>query len=159
MQFLLKRIGLMGTSLPLLLAPGIAAAQDLEAPSGGGSSAFIVLAVIIASILFAVLLTRVWVGIFNVSLLDVEPISSIEKRHPYLPSFRIIAGAVAITSVLGFLAIKTLGLTESIGSGLALKIGIVALCVYEGEGHGFRQPEHQLDEYRRIGGFIAEHVG
>ena len=37
--------------------------------------------------------------------------------------------------------------------------GIVALCVYEGEGHGFRQPEHQLDEYRRIGSFIAEHVG
>jgi dipeptidyl aminopeptidase/acylaminoacyl peptidase len=37
--------------------------------------------------------------------------------------------------------------------------GIVALCVYPGEGHGFRQPENQLDEYRRVGEFIAEHVG
>ena len=37
--------------------------------------------------------------------------------------------------------------------------GIVALTVYEGEGHGFRRPEHQLDEYRRTGTFIADHVG
>lgn len=44
-------------------------------------------------------------------------------------------------------------------SGIAMAGGIVSLCVYEGEGHGFRQPEHQLDEYHRIGAFIAEHVG
>jgi dipeptidyl aminopeptidase/acylaminoacyl peptidase len=43
--------------------------------------------------------------------------------------------------------------------GIAMAGGIVTLCVYEGEGHGFRQPEHQLDEYRRIGGFLDEHVG
>ncbi len=36
--------------------------------------------------------------------------------------------------------------------------GFVELRVYPGEGHGFRQPDHQLDEYRRIGEFIAEHV-
>jgi dipeptidyl aminopeptidase/acylaminoacyl peptidase len=36
--------------------------------------------------------------------------------------------------------------------------GIVELCVYEGEGHGFRQPINQLDEYLRIGDFIANHV-
>ncbi len=36
--------------------------------------------------------------------------------------------------------------------------GLVELCVYEGEGHGFRQPQHQLDEYRRIGRFLDEHI-
>jgi dipeptidyl aminopeptidase/acylaminoacyl peptidase len=37
--------------------------------------------------------------------------------------------------------------------------GFVELCVYEGEGHGFRQPVNQLDEYRRIGEFLRENVG
>jgi len=36
--------------------------------------------------------------------------------------------------------------------------GTVELCVYEGEGHGFRQPVNQLDEYRRIGAFLQEYV-
>ncbi|CAB4884151.1 unannotated protein [freshwater metagenome] len=36
--------------------------------------------------------------------------------------------------------------------------GSVELHVYAGEGHGFRQPDNQLDEYRRIGEFIADHV-
>ena len=36
--------------------------------------------------------------------------------------------------------------------------GMVELCVYTGEGHGFRLPANQLDEYRRTGDFIAEHV-
>ena len=36
--------------------------------------------------------------------------------------------------------------------------GMVELCVYVGEGHGFRHPVNQLDEYRRTGDFIAEHV-
>ena len=30
----------------------------------------------------------------------------------------------------------------------------VELQIYEGEGHGFRLPEHQLDEYARIGAFL-----
>ena len=33
--------------------------------------------------------------------------------------------------------------------------GDVELVVYEGEGHGFRKPENQLDEYRRMQGFLA----
>ncbi|MDP9464398.1 MAG: prolyl oligopeptidase family serine peptidase, partial [Actinomycetota bacterium] len=36
--------------------------------------------------------------------------------------------------------------------------GDVELVVYEGEGHGFRKPENQLDEYRRMQGFLARHV-
>jgi dipeptidyl aminopeptidase/acylaminoacyl peptidase len=36
--------------------------------------------------------------------------------------------------------------------------GDVELVVYEGEGHGFRKPENQLDEYRRMQVFLARHV-
>lgn len=46
-----------------------------------------------------------------------------------------------------------------LASRIAQAGGIVSLCVYSGEGHGFRQPTNQLDEYRRVGEFIAEHVG
>ncbi len=36
--------------------------------------------------------------------------------------------------------------------------GEIELHVYEGDGHGFRQRVNQLDEYRRIAGFLARHV-
>jgi dipeptidyl aminopeptidase/acylaminoacyl peptidase len=36
--------------------------------------------------------------------------------------------------------------------------GDVEFVVYEGEGHGFRQPDNQLDEYHRMQGFLATHV-
>ncbi|HEX3088630.1 MAG TPA: prolyl oligopeptidase family serine peptidase [Ilumatobacteraceae bacterium] len=36
--------------------------------------------------------------------------------------------------------------------------GSVEFVVYEGEGHGFRKPENQLDEYRRMQTFLATHV-
>jgi dipeptidyl aminopeptidase/acylaminoacyl peptidase len=36
--------------------------------------------------------------------------------------------------------------------------GDVEFVVYEGEGHGFRKPENQLDEYRRTRDFLATHV-
>jgi dipeptidyl aminopeptidase/acylaminoacyl peptidase len=36
--------------------------------------------------------------------------------------------------------------------------GVVELHVYPGEGHGFRQRDHQLDEFHRIEGFLSRHV-
>lgn len=36
--------------------------------------------------------------------------------------------------------------------------GDATLHVYEGEGHGFRQPTNQADEYRRIEAFLDRHV-
>ncbi len=36
--------------------------------------------------------------------------------------------------------------------------GTVELVVYPGEGHGFRQREHQVDEYQRIAAFLGRHV-
>ena len=34
----------------------------------------------------------------------------------------------------------------------------IEFIVYEGEGHGFRKAENQLDEYRRMHAFLAAHV-
>ena len=34
----------------------------------------------------------------------------------------------------------------------------IEFVVYEGEGHGFRRPENQLDEYRRMHDFLAAHI-
>jgi dipeptidyl aminopeptidase/acylaminoacyl peptidase len=36
--------------------------------------------------------------------------------------------------------------------------GNVEFVVYEGEGHGFRRPENQLDEYGRMLAFLATNV-
>jgi dipeptidyl aminopeptidase/acylaminoacyl peptidase len=36
--------------------------------------------------------------------------------------------------------------------------GTVEFVEYEGEGHGFRKPENQLDEYARMQSFLAVHV-
>jgi dipeptidyl aminopeptidase/acylaminoacyl peptidase len=37
--------------------------------------------------------------------------------------------------------------------------GDIELVVYEGEGHGFRRPENQMDEYRRMHAFLGRTVG
>ncbi|MFT3853585.1 MAG: prolyl oligopeptidase family serine peptidase [Ilumatobacteraceae bacterium] len=44
--------------------------------------------------------------------------------------------------------------SQRLAAALAEAGGDVELHVYPGEGHGFRQPEHQLDEYRRLGEFF-----
>jgi dipeptidyl aminopeptidase/acylaminoacyl peptidase len=36
--------------------------------------------------------------------------------------------------------------------------GHAELHVYPGEGHGFRQRDHQLDEFHRVEGFLSRHV-
>ena len=33
----------------------------------------------------------------------------------------------------------------------------VELVLFEGEGHGFRDPVNQLDEYRRLEEFLSAH--
>ena len=51
-----------------------------------------------------------------------------------------------------------IGQSREMATRIAEAGGIVALTVYEGEGHGFRRPATQLDEYRRTASFIADHV-
>lgn len=37
--------------------------------------------------------------------------------------------------------------------------GDAALHIYSGEGHGFRDPANQIDEYRRLDDFLGRHAG
>jgi len=102
-------MGLAMTTIGAILAPASALAQATAESTAASTSAFVVMGMLIAFLLFCVLLTRIWVGIVNVSLLDVEPISSIERRHPYLPSFRIIVGTVLATLFLLIVSIRAFG--------------------------------------------------
>ena len=36
--------------------------------------------------------------------------------------------------------------------------GSVELCICPGEGHGFRQRQHQIDEFERTAAFLRRHV-
>jgi dipeptidyl aminopeptidase/acylaminoacyl peptidase len=49
-------------------------------------------------------------------------------------------------------------LVERIRAAVGGTVPDVELVVYPGEGHGFRQRVHQLDEYERIAAFLARHV-
>ena len=49
---------------------------------------------------------------------------------------------------------QSISMAERIGS----HGGVVQLHVYAGEGHGFRKPANQLDEYRRMTAFVDEHI-
>ncbi|MDD4627793.1 MAG: PrsW family glutamic-type intramembrane protease [Candidatus Peribacteraceae bacterium] len=109
MNTLLRRIGPACVTLGAILAPASVLAQAAAESSAASKGAFMVMGMLIAFLLLCVLLTRIWVGIVNVSLLDVEPISSIERRHPYLPSFRIIIGTVLATVILFVLSIRAFG--------------------------------------------------
>ncbi|MDD5623765.1 MAG: PrsW family glutamic-type intramembrane protease [Candidatus Peribacteraceae bacterium] len=119
MNLTLRRAALGLMALSSALFPLTAAAAETNA---GILSAFTVVGVLLALLLGSALLTRVWVGIVNVSLLDVEPIASIERRHPYLPSLRVIVMAVAATLFLGYLSLKT----------------VMTVAPFEGPGGGQR---------------------
>ncbi|MDD5751017.1 MAG: PrsW family glutamic-type intramembrane protease [Candidatus Peribacteraceae bacterium] len=110
MSLSFRRVAIAMTTVGATLLPVLAyAADDPQSAAASGAGAFTVIGLLLALILLSVLLTKVWVGIVNVSLLDVEPIASIEKRHPYLPSFRVILSAIVATALLLGLSLKTFG--------------------------------------------------
>lgn len=101
-------MGLSMTALGATLFPVCAhAAQQTAAQAGKG--AFMIVLALLAILLLSAMLTRLWVGIVNVSLLDVESIASIERRHPYLPSFRVMLVAISGTAILLTLTVRTFG--------------------------------------------------
>jgi len=64
---------------------------------------------VIGIIIFGIVLSKIWMGIMNVSLLHDEPLDSIERRKPYLPSFRTVVATVACTAGMFFLSLKAMG--------------------------------------------------
>ncbi len=78
--------------------------------SGGGSfGALALLGIFFGFLILSGLLTRVWMGIVNVSLIDVEDLASIERRQPYLPSFRTMVFGLLGTVVLAVVSLRTIG--------------------------------------------------
>ena len=74
------------------------------------------------------------------------------------------AGCAATSSVVIFVVLS-IAAPPSVSScpeivRVASKLSneLTRVVVYEGEGHGFRKPENQLDEYRRMQAFLATHV-
>lgn len=102
-----RRVASAMTALGATLLPTMALAQETAAQAG--KSAFMVMGMLLLFLVLSVLLTKVWVGIVNVQLLDVEPLSSIEQRHPYLPSLKVMLVTVCGTVILLGLTIRTFG--------------------------------------------------
>lgn len=123
------------TALGATLLPQVMAAQETAAQAG--RSAFVVMGMLLLFLALSVLLTRVWIGIVNVSLLDVEPIASIEQRHPYLPSLKVMAVSIVGTAVLLLLTIRTFGTIAPFEGPEGLKRGILfgtVACAVAGMG-------------------------
>lgn len=59
-------------------------------------------------LIISFVLTKLWMGIMNVSMLEDESLESIEKRQPYLPSLHIITGSILATSALFLLSLRTI---------------------------------------------------
>ena len=82
---------------------------------------------------------------------DVAP-ARYDERSPLMHAERIRAPLLVLHGdsdpVVG------LAQSEDLRDRILAAGGDVELVVYEGEGHGFRQPANQLDEYRRMGEFL-----
>jgi len=130
-----RRVAMAMTTVGATLLPTVVLAQETAAQAG--RSAFMVMGMLLAFLVLSVLLTRLWVGIVNVSLLDVEPLSSIEQRHPYLPSLKVMLAAVFGTVILLVLTIKTFGTIAPFEGPEGLRRGILfatAACAIAGMG-------------------------
>lgn len=80
-----------------------------------------------------------------------------EQRSPVLHVDRLTATPLLILH--GDLdAVVPLEQSQVLAERVNVAGGRAELHVYAGEGHGFRQPPNQLDEYARIGEFLARHV-
>ncbi|MDD5624024.1 MAG: hypothetical protein PHI23_04945, partial [Candidatus Peribacteraceae bacterium] len=89
--------------------PFAAHAQEAAgAAAGQGIGAGAFLAIFLGFLALTAFLSRAWMGIVNVALLENEPLASIERRQPYLPSARTIIAAVLGTVLLLAISLKTI---------------------------------------------------
>ena len=96
----------LGVALSVLSFPAVAHAQGVSNVVIGISSSPIVL--LGALIVFAIIFARFAMGAINVCFLDDESIASIERRHPYRPSVKMVIGMTLITVLLFLLSLKTI---------------------------------------------------
>ncbi len=96
----------LGVALSVLSFPAVAHAQGASNIVIGISSSPIVL--LGAFIIFAIIFARFAMGAINVCFLEDESIASIERRHPYLPSVKMVIGMTLVTVLLFFLSLKTI---------------------------------------------------
>lgn len=113
----------MAVSL-LLMTPLSVCAQGVHATAPRNNASVLVsfLMFLVVSMLFS----RLWIGIVNASFIHTEPIGSIEKRQPYIPSPKVISGTIVGTVCLFLLAVR--GLRDilplhSMGGAMGLAIG------------------------------------
>lgn len=92
-----------------IFLPFVAKANQEALATDLGTETLTVLMILIAIIGLSVVFTRVWTGVVNVSLLDEESLASIEKRHPYLPSIKIVVTMLITVTLLFVLSIKAFG--------------------------------------------------
>ena len=62
----------------------------------------------VAFLIVSLVFSRLWIGVVNASFIHDEPIDSIEKKQPYIPSAKVIAGTLIGTFVLFLLSLKGL---------------------------------------------------
>jgi len=135
MHTLIRRVALAMTTVCATLLPGAVMAQETAAQAG--KSAFMVIGMLLLFLVLSVLLTKVWVGIVNVQFLDVEPLSSIEQRHPYLPSLKVMLVTIVGTAILLGLTIRTFGTLAPFEGPEGMRRGVLfatAACAIAGMG-------------------------
>jgi dipeptidyl aminopeptidase/acylaminoacyl peptidase len=85
----------------------------------------------------------------------VGPIGDVERFHDLSPITR--AGSIAGPLLLFHGSddpVVPIEQSERLADSVRAGGGEVELVVYEGEGHGFRDPDNQRDEYERTEGFL-----
>lgn len=62
--------------------------------------------IIIGVVVVAFILIRIWTGAMNISSVDTQSLAEVENKHPYLPSVKVMVGAVAATAIVVFLSMQ-----------------------------------------------------
>ncbi|MFA6039199.1 MAG: PrsW family glutamic-type intramembrane protease [Candidatus Peribacteraceae bacterium] len=144
----LRRAGSIAEAVWGTVSPVFTTSLD-GSNAGSGISALTLVGIFVGFLILSGFLTRVWIGIVNVSFIDVESLASIEKRQPYLPSLRTIIFGLVGTVLLVMVSLRTLGAIAPFAGpegkvramlvlgGMAVVLGIVLFVLKEGKEYVF----------------------